>query len=105
MNKLLEQKCAKDFRDIGWLDCMTTREARGGNWSESDMGIDLAKTHPFSVQCKRGAKFAPIMALEEIKILKEDNIPLLLTKRDRGPVMAILSWENLQMLIRQSFPS
>lgn len=109
-----ERQLAQDFREMGWDDCITTREAKGGNWSESDGGIDLRWTAPFLVQCKRRKDYVPVSTIEEVQYsvitaidgirCKPAEIPLVITKADRKPAMAILRWEDLQLLIKDSFP-
>lgn len=127
-----ERKIAVDFQEMGF-DAITKRASRGGDWSTSDEGIDLVGTEPFAVQCKRYADYVPVGTIEEIQTktfcpprirydyarktderacmncdhLPEDHpeqIPLLLTKKDNGPTMAVLPWEELQKLIRGNFP-
>ena len=65
----------------------------------------MCSTPPFSVQCKRGAKYARIVQIEEIGREKElaDTIPLLITNADGKPTMAVLPWAEVQKLIRQSY--
>jgi len=124
-----ERKIAQEMREIGFSDCITKREARGGDWSTTDDGIDLINTGPFAIQCKRLKHYVPVNTIEEIKQKEEmhssaffpfgidkktgrmvqakdslpsnffDCIPLLLTKADHKPIMAVIPWEELKKLI------
>lgn len=109
-----ERLIAQDFQELGF-DCITTRAAKGGNWCATDNGVDLAGTEPFAVQCKRFKDYAPISCIEEIGRYVEvcgatgsegvftDPIPLLITKKDNGPTMAVLEWTELKKLIAENY--
>lgn len=94
-----ERACAQDFRELGF-NCMTKRQARGGDWETSDDGIDLAGTDPFAVQVKRLHSYVSVNTIEEIKPFK-DQIPLVITKADRKPAMCILPWDEMKKIIKQ----
>jgi len=97
-----EQDIARQMReDCGFEDAMTSR---AGDREKDSQGIDLINTEPFAIQCKRYAKYAPATCLEEVKLQEGYEIPILLTKADRAKTLAILPWEDLKLLIRQSFP-
>lgn len=114
-----ERSVAREFQELGWEDAMTTRAARGGDWSHADDGIDLVGTEPFAVQCKRLQGYASVNTIEEIKPGKRtdacighfkdgnfhvtdqvDQIPLLLTRANGKPTMAVLPWDELKKLLR-----
>ena len=92
----LERECAQLFRDNGFPYARTKREARGGDFSVTDNGVDLVETGNLRVQCKRGRRPCSVSKIEEIK--DTTGIPLLLTKGDRGPLYAILKMEDLILL-------
>lgn len=95
-----EREIANQFREeLGFTDCQTTRNARGGNWAQTDDGSDLVGTLPWKVQCKRYADYVPVRTIEEIVHDPLSEIPLLLTKCDNGPTMAVLPWAELKKLI------
>lgn len=95
-----EREIAKEFRELGFKEAMTTRAARGGDWSFTDDGIDLVGTKPFAVQCKRLASYASVNTIEEIVRYEHENeIPLLITKANNKPTMAVIAWEDLKALI------
>lgn len=96
---------------------MTHRAARGGEWSTTDGGIDIVNVEPFAIQCKRFKGYAPISCIEEIHIAITDSpisgeeaarfarrhferVPLLLTKADGKPTMAVLPWSELKKLLK-----
>ncbi len=117
-----ERDCAIEFRKLGWIDARRHLEYQDGE----AYGVDLANTEPFIVQCKRGAKYASITALEEIQPksmtytppvsdIEEDDgietikpsstklIPLLLTKGDHKKEVAVLYWEDLKEIISGAY--
>jgi len=115
-----ERKIAVDFQEMGF-DAITKRAARGGDWSTTDDGIDLVGTEPFAVQVKRYRDYVPVNTIEEINCWAKDKqpvsgfgvqvsgpdypmVPLLITKADHKPAMAVLPWSELMKLIRFSFP-
>lgn len=89
-----ERTCAKDFIELGWL------EARR-NLSEYQIGggIDLVNTGFLSVQCKCRKSYVPLNTIEEIN----GKHPLLLTKADRKPTLAVMYWEDLKPLLRHQY--
>lgn len=123
-----EREVARQFQELGWEDAMTKRAARGGDWSTTDDGIDIVNVEPFAVQCKRLATYVSINTIQEIVLdrycprddqgfaacIDEDNcigcnhpldkhteqIPLLLTKANNKPTMAVLPWEELQKILK-----
>jgi len=92
------------MRELGFYHCKTKRAARGGDWSVTDDGIDLVNCEPFQIQAKRLKEYVPVSTICEVKTpirglngLKD--IPVVVTKKDRGEAMAILPWEDLKWLI------
>lgn len=98
-----ERTCAQDFQEMGWQDARRHLEYQDG---EAD-GVDLMNTPPFLIQCKRGKGYAPINKIFEIKKndWTEDFIPVLITKADQKPTMAVLPWAELQKLMIISYPN
>lgn len=92
---------ANDFKSMGFKNAGTTRERRGGNWSDSDNGIDLVETGPFSVQCKSWEDYVSIERIREIQ-LPEGQIPLLITKGDFKEPMAVLPWKKMMEIIQRA---
>ncbi len=101
-----EREIARQFQEMGWDDAMTKRAARGGDWSTTDDGIDIVNVEPFAIQCKRFKGYAPISCIEEIKTTLlytpfatgrldvSSQIPILITKADNKPTMAVLPWAD-----------
>ena len=56
-------------------------------------GYDLDNTGPYRIQCKRYKKYAPITAIEEIKD-EHGTIPVLVTKPDHKPAMAVIPLDH-----------
>lgn len=99
-----ERLVSHQWQEMGWKDARTKRAARGGDWSTTDDGTDLVGTEPFAVQCKRYADYVPVNRIEEIvKYENQPEIPLLLTKADNKPTMAVLPWDELQKLIKMAY--
>jgi hypothetical protein len=70
---------------------------------EADAGRDLDNTGPLAIQCKRGRKYSTINAIFEVKPLP-NNIPMLITRADNMPSMAVLSLENFFKLLELAYP-
>ena len=60
--------------------------------------LDNTKLHDwdFKVQCKRGRKYAPINKIFEVK---EDGIPLLVTRGDRCESMVAMKLKDFIMIL------
>ena len=71
-------------------------------YHENDcLGVDIANTGPYRIQCKRYKAYAPISKIEEVKADElMGEVPILVTKADRGPVLAVLPFDELLRLIR-----
>ena len=55
-------------------------------------GVDLRNTGVFKIQCKRNKGYCPITEIEEVKTA---GIPVLISKADNKPAMAVIPFENL----------
>ncbi len=105
-----ERDIAIDFQELGWTDARRQLEYH----IKDALGVDLQGTEPFAVQCKRGRQYAPITAIEEIMqrvwihdsggVIKIETVPLLITKADRKPTMAVLPWVELKKLLKMAYP-
>ena len=61
-------------------------------------GVDIAETGHYRIQCKRLKKYVNPSKIEEIQLqMPEVEIPVLITKADRKPALAVLP---LDVLIR-----
>jgi len=91
-----ERKLAKDFRD---RDIFPDAKRHLEMQKEEAKGYDLDNTGPYRIQCKRHKKYAPITAIEEVQCL-EGEIPVLVTKPDNKPAVAVLPLDHwMEMLI------
>lgn len=88
-----ERECARDFQSIGFPDARRHLEYQDGEAN----GVDIKNTGLFAIQCKRGQQYAPITKIEEVQI---PGLPLLITKADKKPAMAVLPWKELMKMIK-----
>ena len=89
-----ERLVANEFRAMGWVKACRNIETN----PDAVLGLDLLHTEPFSIQCKRLADYAQISRIFEIPDLP-GQIPVLVTKPDDGPAMAVLPFKDLMRLI------
>lgn len=66
---------------------------------QEGLGVDLANTGIYDIQCKRYAKYVSISKIEEVPA-KDGRVPVLITKGDNKPIMAVLPLEHLIELIK-----
>lgn len=90
-----ERKTAEQFRRVfpeakRHLEYQTSAAA---------LGIDLTGTGDYRVQCKRTALYVNPSRIFEIRIDSENVTPILVTKADRQPTLAVLPFEKLMELI------
>lgn len=65
-------------------------------------GVDLVGTYPYLIQCKRMKRYASLAAISEVTIDPiEGGIPVLITKADRGDVLAALPFSEFLRLINK----
>lgn len=103
--KAFERLVAQLFRQDGWHDAITKREARGGDWSYTDDGFDLFATEPFAVSCKSYKGYPPLSKFSEIKC-QPHEVPVMICKGNRLPPLAVLTLEDFRKLARAVyFPS
>ncbi len=66
-------------------------------------GVDLVHTGIYKIQCKRGRKWASISAIEEVSVCTEyGEVPVLITKGDNKPSVAVLPLEEFIRLVSRS---
>lgn len=72
-------------------------------YHENDcLGIDIAETGLFKIQCKAWAKYAPIACIFEIRCDRQlGDIPVLITKGNKLEPMAVLPLDDFIRLISQ----
>jgi len=59
-------------------------------------GIDLDNTGSFSIQCKRGRRYAPVNTLEEVG---GTGIKMLITRADKKRSVACMYLDDLLMIL------
>ncbi len=65
-------------------------------------GVDLINTGAYKIQCKRGRKYASISAIKEITFDElMGEVPILVTKADGEPILAVLPLDELIHLLKQ----
>ena len=67
------------------------------------IGVDLNGTDRIKIQCKNYANYCPIGKINEIRNIKEDDIPVLVTKGIRMEPMAVLPWKKLVTLLEIAY--
>ena len=92
-----ERDVVTEFRAKGWIKACRNIETN----PDAVLGLDLNHTEPFSIQCKRLQDYAPISRISEIPPIP-GRIPVLITKPDDGPAMAVLPLSHFLLLISPS---
>ena len=97
-----EREVARDFREAGYSDACRQLEYQ----ENQCYGVDLDKTGKYLIQCKRRKTYSSISTIQEIRCedyvathRRKVVVPVLVTKADNLPTMAILPWSHLQKLI------
>lgn len=66
-------------------------------------GIDIDNTGDFRIQCKRGKRYAPLTAIEEIQLDPiEGGIPVLITQADRKEILVALPLRYFLRLLKDA---
>lgn len=65
------------------------------------IGVDLQNTGEFDIQCKRYAGYAPISKIKEIQVRDPNRTPVLVTKGNNMPAMAVLPFERFISLLER----
>ncbi len=105
MGKLSRTKGHSFEREIAQIfRAVFPRARRQLEYNEMDCnGIDLTETGPYRIQCKRMKKYVNPSAIEEIKLRNPAaETPVLITKADHKPALAILPLDSLMQLIERS---
>lgn len=64
-------------------------------------GVDLLNTGRYRIQCKRGKNYVGVTRINEVKICPiEGGCPILVTKADNKPILAVLPFDELITLIK-----
>lgn len=66
-------------------------------------GIDIDNVGDFRIQCKRGKRYAPLTAIEEIQLDPiEGGIPVLITQADRKEILVALPLRYFLRLLKDA---
>jgi hypothetical protein len=102
MSKSSRKKGHEFEREIAWqLRGIFPEARRHLEYHKSDCnGVDLVNTGPYRFQCKRHKKYASVSDIDEIQLKdRKAEIPVLITKADHRPVLAVLPFDALVELI------
>jgi hypothetical protein len=90
-----EREVAQAFRPV------YPEARRQLEYNEADCnGVDLAHTGPYRVQCKRMKKYVNPSVIEEVKLRDaKAEIPVLVTRADKKPALAVIPLDALIGLI------
>lgn len=67
------------------------------------IGVDLQGTGRFKIQCKNYQGYAPIGKISEIRALEEGDIPVLISKGNKLPAMAVLPFKDFIELLEEIY--
>jgi len=98
-----EREVARGFVEAGYL-----RACRQLEYQENTaFGVDLDGTGVYLVQCKNRKQYVSVATSREIRVEAyrkwkgiDEAVPLLVTKAERQPVMAVLHWNHLLKLLK-----
>lgn len=62
-------------------------------------GVDLDDTGIFKFQCKNYQNYVSISTIEEVKVTSHHDIPVLVTKGNKQPPMAVLPFDKFVYLL------
>ena len=90
-----EQKIAREMRDLGFRDCVTSR-AESKNLD--DAGVDLCYTDPFNIQLKAVERFGTHH--EVLRSMPNDsNINVVFHKRNNKGTVVMMTKDDFYALI------
>jgi hypothetical protein len=90
-----ERLIANHLKQIGYPKARRKLEYQ----TSDELGIDLEHVGIYDIQCKRLKKYASITMIEEVPA-REGRIPVLITKGDNKPSMAVIPLEHFLELVR-----
>ena len=91
-----ERQIAKELRELGWKDCVTSRYA---SKETDDMMVDFVNTPNFQIQAKAVERFH---AYHDIlsKMPQNENINIIIHKRNRKGEVVVMSKDNFYRIIK-----
>lgn len=69
--------------------------------ASSVVGVDLQNTGEFDIQCKRHANYCSVGTIKEIQIKDPNRTPVLVTKGNKVPAMAVLPFSKFVDLLER----
>lgn len=67
-------------------------------------GVDLAKTDPYKVQCKKLAQYASVNTIFEVQCDEMlGDVPVLVTAGDNKPAMAVIPLDEFLRLLKRLY--
>jgi HJR/Mrr/RecB family endonuclease len=88
-----ERDIAKLFREAGYYQACRQLEYQQG------LGVDLANTGKYDIQCKRSKKAISLSAIQEVP-RKANRIPVLVAKQDNMDTLVALPLKHFMELIK-----
>lgn len=67
--------------------------------TDENAGTDVANTDILQFQCKNKQNYVPVSTIDEVRLRSPNHIPVVITKGNRQPAMAILPWKDLLRFI------
>lgn len=91
-----ERKLAKEFRDLGFLDCKTSRyESK----MLDDLKVDLTNTGFFNVQAKSVERLSPTYHEILESMPKDTNYNVIFHKRNRKGEVVVMTKDDFYELV------
>jgi len=93
-----ERYIAAAMRMIGYTKAHRQLEFQINN----ALGIDIAETGRYKIQCKKTKKYVPMNTINEVKY-KGDEIPVLIAAGDGEPPLVTMRLEDWLELVSKNF--
>lgn len=69
--------------------------------ADEALGVDIDGSGVYKIQCKRGRRYAPLSAIDEVQLCPiEGGIKILVTKGDNTEPLAALPFEHFLHLLK-----
>ncbi len=91
-----ERVVANDLKDI-FPDAARQLEFQ----VDQAKGVDIRGTGRFKIQCKNKKSYVSVNTINEVKC-DLFEVPILVTKANRLPAMAVIPWKDLLVLLKRS---
>lgn len=91
-----ERKIAREFRDLGYSKCRTSRYA---SREKDDQKVDLVETGPFNVQCKAVEKMSGYHAL--LREMPAGGVNIIIHRRNRLGEVVVMDKKDFYRLVKK----